>query len=776
MKRLQATAVSPGDIRLYDSFLPALEAGAWRIRVTHSLTAGQTPLHDDPLEATQEVVVSGPQFALDAAAILSQYPPSGSTGPWGDALPYLVLSDPQLPWERAMADRAHRQPWLALLLFEEGELVGGEETPTRTTTQTVKEFLTPDPAGQLLKPAVTRAGDIPEDAPCSYIQVPTDRFQALCPRLSELRYLAHCRQANMADRALSDVTEQGLFAVVVANRFPAAPPSGSRAPRKHVVHLVSLEGLEPYLVEQPDFGGHQRVAMVSLASWLFYTQPETGEDFRGLMEAIVRSQRDDQGNLQPERLWLRLPPPQLDLQEPIQAEALKRIASGFVPLAYRTRTGESTFAWYRGPLTPLVTTPLPTAEPLLTADAAIIYQSAFGLFDLSLAGAWELGRSLALADQAFGRQLFALRRRMNRRADDLLHRLQSDYFHHDQVETVEADSKVQSELRGVLGYKLLADIGAVAPNPSAQQQPVAPDERDPQAAVQAFLTDTKAVAKVVDLAEEEIQPVVRWLARLALLHPVPFHHLVPDERMLPVESLRFFYLDENWLAALIDGALSLGLDSSRELLLHRQIRPLIREAALAETQGYRDRLRGVVAASEPMEGPISGLLFRSAVVSGWPNLAVRATHKGGEPLRLVRMDRLSPNVLLCLFAGVPDSVEISEPEEGFRFGVNPGGYTPLRNLRPPAGVGDLAVGAQLPGAPPFPVRTHLREAIDRVLRLDPDSPAGLVQGLKEAVAAAMQHDLDHLGPADFALQMVRSPEAIRFQGPSSAAPGRENHG
>ena len=33
--------------------------------------------------------------------------------------------------------------------------------------------------------------------------------------------------------------------------------------------------------------------------------------------------------------------------------------------------------------------------------------------------------------------------------------------------------------------------------------------------------------------------------------------------MLPVESLRFFWLDRSWLTALVDGALSLGVDSSR---------------------------------------------------------------------------------------------------------------------------------------------------------------------------------------------------------------------
>ncbi|HTF04001.1 MAG TPA: hypothetical protein VK826_08245, partial [Bacteroidia bacterium] len=54
------------------------------------------------------------------------------------------------------------------------------------------------------------------------------------------------------------------------------------------------------------------------------------------------------------------------------------------------------------------------------------------------------------------------------------------------------------------------------------------------------------------------QPLTDWLSRLALLYGVPFNYLVPDEGMLPPESIRFFYLDINWVEALVDGAFSIG--------------------------------------------------------------------------------------------------------------------------------------------------------------------------------------------------------------------------
>ncbi len=54
------------------------------------------------------------------------------------------------------------------------------------------------------------------------------------------------------------------------------------------------------------------------------------------------------------------------------------------------------------------------------------------------------------------------------------------------------------------------------------------------------------------------QPVSSWFESLRKLEGVPFNYLVPDERMLPAESIRFFRVDQSWLNCLADGALSIG--------------------------------------------------------------------------------------------------------------------------------------------------------------------------------------------------------------------------
>ena len=54
----------------------------------------------------------------------------------------------------------------------------------------------------------------------------------------------------------------------------------------------------------------------------------------------------------------------------------------------------------------------------------------------------------------------------------------------------------------------------------------------------------------------------------------------------------------------------------------------------------------------------------------------------------------------------------------------------------------------------------LRDAGTRVLNLDPLAPDGLVGRLTAALQSAIPDPSRVLGPADLALQMIKSPEAL----------------
>src|ERR1700733_12896063 len=64
-----------------------------------------------------------------------------------------------------------------------------------------------------------------------------------------------------------------------------------------------------------------------------------------------------------------------------------------------------------------------------------------------------------------------------------------------------------------------------------------------------------------------------FLAHLRLLIGVPFDYLVPDARLLPDESIRFFYLDRSWTDRMVDGAIAVGKIGTREQAHHQYHAP-----------------------------------------------------------------------------------------------------------------------------------------------------------------------------------------------------------
>ncbi len=170
-----------------------------------------------------------------------------------------------------------------------------------------------------------------------------------------------------------------------------------------------------------------------------------------------------------------------------------------------------------------------------------------------------------------------------------------------------------------------------------------------------------------------------WLAQLRLLQNLPFAYLAPDSDLLPPESIRFFHLDRAWTDALVQGALSVGTVSSADRAELEGLYRWIRDEIDEEERALRSR------PEEPPgpgpAGPITGFLLRSRAVSAYPGLHVRAyradtvddkeivPESDPDRLRLLRLERLAPAVLLALFDGVPKLVHLEEPRVGVQFGV-----------------------------------------------------------------------------------------------------------
>ena len=305
--------------------------------------------------------------------------------------------------------------------------------------------------------------------------------------------------------------------------------------------------------------------------------------------------------------------------------------------------------------------------------------------------------------------------------------------------------------------------------------------------MRAYLTAAVALRETILAAERAVEDAARrreqgqppvdarlpdsardWLVRIRLLEGVPFDYVVPDEELVPTESIRFFYVDRNWTDALVQGALAVSAITTRD-----------RAQLVAAYDGLRDELDAAerqrrVRAIDP-EGPVeagpaevaTGFLLRSRAVSGWPGLHVNA-FRGEEALRLLRLERLAPAVLLCLVDGVPDAVWIEEPRAGLQFGVKYGdpqlGQSDRERyvrLRRPSDGSDLPGPREVrvpfrPDAPGVIDMTTLR---DRMLAEDgPANPLGTT-----------------LSSAEYALQMVQYPYRQVF-GSTEAGPSETELG
>jgi hypothetical protein len=253
----------------------------------------------------------------------------------------------------------------------------------------------------------------------------------------------------------------------------------------------------------------------------------------------------------------------------------------------------------------------------------------------------------------------------------------------------------------------------------------------------------------------------QWLVQLRLLEGVPFSYVVPDTGLLPQESIRWFYIDRRWTDALVQGALSVGTCNTDDRAQLSAAYPACRDELDQEERNVR---RGPDTPRWLGDGgPISGFLLRSAAVSGWPGLHVQgfssdpgtdvAAQESYPPrIRLLRLERLAPAVLLCLFDGIPEMVRIEEPRQGVQFGFDHDDpNSTAMSLQPRNSDFSYSAGPPLP----VPFRTGSPGVVD-------------IQSLERSLAALGDAGPDNvLDSAEYAQQLIRFPYRRVYGGQTS---------
>jgi hypothetical protein len=267
-----------------------------------------------------------------------------------------------------------------------------------------------------------------------------------------------------------------------------------------------------------------------------------------------------------------------------------------------------------------------------------------------------------------------------------------------------------------------------------------------------------------------------FLSHVRLLVGVPSEFLIPDPRFLPDESIRFFYLDRSWADRLVDGALAVGKIGTREQAHHQaHSAPVSQQLDLSE-RIVRSLQRGRFGNFEDLKSAndkdktsadvVTGFLLRSAAVSGWPHIDVRAysvdipeklnpsnPEVAAKQLQTLRLELLSPSVMLALFQGVPQLVYLEEPHHMVQFGVNTnrnGGYE--IDLRDKTG-DQVRINKN-----PIPISVPVRSGHHRVIH---------VSALRRALhdnQAAHSNMPDQNGSGSFAIEVLQVPWRQRFEG------------
>lgn len=616
--------------KIIQCFLPPMVAGSYQVAVDQDILRNQKSVQK--IKKAFAFGVDAARFTLNAADIYSVYPPANRSGNYSGQLPHIIFSRRTLPWERTIDGKPpvfQREetpekkqtpqvsppvPWMALLLFDEDEMQS-----LKINLGTLKDILTPSSPDTVTCPEISKESAFAkaeltlmewenETDGCFTIDISKEQFEANIPSMESLSFLAHAKEVTITHKDQEGIldtdseNDTGMFSVLVGNRVLTSGKS-------HTAIVVSLEGYADYLegaTPKKEIPKGNTVRLVALAHWNFDNSGEAS--FLQLVNGV---------HIRP-----------MKIEKATEVAHLKSyFESGHVPLGHLTRAGATTISWYQGPFVPRLSPATSKKISFTASDGALRYDRTTGFFDVSFAAAWQLGRVLGLQNQEYARAMGAWR----------LAQLQ------EKAENTQRDTinTIINNQEGIsVKNKLIQFLG------------------------ESTSTPEKIEAHTTDSIPEEARS---FLTELYKLNGVPFSYLIPHEFYLEKETpnsgtLAVFYLDPNWIEALLDGALSIGRLSDTDYILNKVISEGLIDGYIdqksKESQTYPD-LRVL---------NVTGFLLRSDVVSGWRGLEILAYDCEGKLLPALRFERIDDDIFLGIFNGNIASITIRQPFEGLHFG------------------------------------------------------------------------------------------------------------
>jgi len=393
------------------------------VEQTIASTDGKVP--ETTYQNSHQFAVTGPRFTLDPDIISSVYPPENASGEYQNVFAHVCFTRDTLPWERttdqflAAPMLEDTPPWLAVLLlaqadpaseFQQVKLIDLLSPKYKTKEgeqgKLPDKYFFPEFPGE--EHNDLEFGEKWSD-PCLVVDLPVELFNTIAPSIDDLRWLGHVREIQPTTRQstryvrklrnISTPLTPPRLSTVITNRLPAEGSESQAC-------LVSVERWGPYLPQNdgtpsgniPE--GTEKVRMVLLRRWRFY--------------AVKLDQTFSQYLLNLNQTGWQVPGAFLSAPtDGSTSEADKAINNAFemglIPLNHHTRQGDQTVSWCRGPFVPFNISgsiDIPVPGP----DSVTSYNPDTGMFNVTYAAAWQLGRLLALQNSNFAETLYNWKR------------------------------------------------------------------------------------------------------------------------------------------------------------------------------------------------------------------------------------------------------------------------------------------------------------------------------------------------------------------------------
>lgn len=701
------TGVDPlisGKVRIHSSSTPHIQGEKqYTINIKQEIKWQSQTETQNSLQ--QFKVIESP-WTLDESAIHSVYPPPGHSD-YSNVLPHVVFNNASLPWSMSPSDSEGESsaPWIGLLTFTEDELTASDaalsaQLSPLTNSPTFTKLLTVSQLNDLLWNGLASSSIAYSDAnstdkttvQTAFVSAnlmrgifgrthaggfTLDRFKPMCNVRS-------VETSGMTNRAGNG---QEQFSTVIGVR---TGPLDNDAPVAVHAHLVSLYGLLENVNADPM--NQRPAALVSLYSWSYTCVPSAGASLHALFRGIG-------SDVQP----LRAPDVLLNQASSgtVQSDdwAKNRILGGYSLLDYRTSDGDPTLAFHRGPLTPFKPAVVDFPPSDYGTDLAIA-DTFTGILDLSFQLAWELGRLLMANDRSTSAALMRLKRDCHCDSMNVAKTVavQSSQLHSPPNEIIyiagkDALNALPNSLMSLNKFK--PTDGSIVSGRWGKQQGF-------QAARETFAFQAKAVqqAYVRDLQNTQAQfsralpsknkmlrdsapasncfnelncpmsadyaKLLTWCMDAWYLQGIPFHYMLPDPGFTPKESIRTFYVDQNWFKVFFDGAFS--------VTEHFTEQDEIRESIKANLDDY---LSSPLTKDIPKPLiPRWGFVLRSEVVAKFPDLRISApriveinedSEHDGRP-EVIRKEMIDTDTIIALFDReptrdqFPDGITLHGPE------------------------------------------------------------------------------------------------------------------